>query len=83
MLDLTKIQTLAATAEPQELFAVLLWQQRFNSCNGPAIVRDLVHQSHLWKSFLVSRPVYGPDLDGRGFLGVMDLLIILSAQRST
>lgn len=78
MLDLARIQKLAATATPQDLFAMMLWQTRFNSCDGPVILTDLVEHPHLWKSFTFSRPIYGPDPRGLGFLGMVDILMAMA-----
>ena len=41
MLNLANIQTLAQEYSPQELFAALMWQRRFNEFNGEEVIRDL------------------------------------------
>lgn len=75
MLDLAKIQAIAQTYSPQELFAALVWQRRFNEFNGEEVITDLSHHSQLWKSFLFTKPVYADD----GELSYAELVTTLLA----
>ncbi len=52
MLDLARIQSVAQSYSPQELFAALVWQRQFNEFNGEEVITDLANQPNLWKSFL-------------------------------
>ncbi|HEY9801714.1 MAG TPA: hypothetical protein V6D25_15260 [Leptolyngbyaceae cyanobacterium] len=52
MLDLAKIQSIAQFYSPQELFAALVWQRRFNQFNGEEVITDLCAHTDLWTSFL-------------------------------
>ncbi len=38
MLDLGKIQSIAKSYSPQELFAALVWQRRFNEFDGEEVI---------------------------------------------
>jgi hypothetical protein len=53
MFDLDKIQHLAETYAPQELFAALVWQRRFNLFDGPQVIADLANHPDLWESLFV------------------------------
>jgi len=52
MLDLAKIQLIAQSYSPQELFAALVWQRRFNEFDGEEVITDLCNHRNLWASFL-------------------------------
>jgi hypothetical protein len=52
MLNLDKIKTIAQTYSPQELFATLVYQRRFNEFNGEEVITDLAANPHLWQSFV-------------------------------
>ena len=41
MLDLKKIQHIAESYSPQELFATLVWQRQFNNFDGEQVITDL------------------------------------------
>jgi hypothetical protein len=81
MLNLTKIQTLAQEYSPQELFAALVWQRRFNQFNGEEVIKDLSQNSHLWASFLFTKPIFAPDEHGLSFGGLVDTLLAMANYR--
>jgi hypothetical protein len=78
MLDLTTIQAIAQSCEPQELFAALVWQRRFNNFNGKDVITDLVHSSDLWRSFLFFRSIHLSDHDSLTFSGLVDSLLVMA-----
>ncbi|BAY84348.1 hypothetical protein NIES267_38440 [Calothrix parasitica NIES-267] len=45
MLELTKIQTIAESYSPQELFAALVWQRQFNNFDGEQVITDLLQHN--------------------------------------
>jgi hypothetical protein len=47
MLDLAKIQLIAKSYSPQELFAALVWQRRFNEFDGEEVITDLSNHPFL------------------------------------
>ncbi|MEH2319458.1 hypothetical protein [Nostoc sp.] len=57
MLDLAKIQSIAQSYSPQELFAALVWQRRcrFNEFDGEQVITDLSNHRNLWASFLFTK----------------------------
>lgn len=61
MLELEGIQSLAQSYSPQELFAALVWQRRFNEFDEQEVITDLTNHHHLWKRFLFTKPIYAPD----------------------
>ena len=79
MLELNTIQSIAQSYSPQELFAALVWQRRFNEFDGQEVVTDLANHSNLWKSFLFTKPIYAPDKDGLSFCGLITHNSILFA----
>lgn len=81
MLDLTKIQSIARSHSPQELFAALVWQRQFNNFNGEEVITDLSQHSGLWMSFLFSKPIFTSDKDGLSFNGVIDTLLAMTNYR--
>ncbi len=81
MLDLAKIQHIAQSYCPQELFAALVWQRQFNQFNGEEVITDLSLHPSLWASFLFSKPVFAPDKDGLSFGGILDLLMAMANDR--
>jgi hypothetical protein len=81
MLDISKVQAIAQSYSPQELFAALVWQRRFNEFEGKEVITDLASQPHLWRSFLFFKPIYAPDKDGLSFNGVMDTLLAMANYR--
>ncbi len=81
MLDLAKVEQMAQSSSPQELFAALVWQRRFNAFHGEAIITDLAKHSQLWRSFLFTRPIYAPDPKGLSFCGVIDTLLAMANYR--
>lgn len=81
MLDLFKIEQIAQSYMPQELFAALVWQRRFNEFDGQEVITDLAHHPALWKSFLFTKPIYAPDKDGLSFNGVLDTLLAMANYR--
>ncbi|MBW4692611.1 MAG: hypothetical protein KME27_12685 [Lyngbya sp. HA4199-MV5] len=81
MLDLGKIEQIAQSHSPQELFAALVWQRRFNEFDGQEVITDLAHHPDLWQSFLFSKPIYAPDKHGLSFNGVLDTLLAMANYR--
>ena len=78
MLDLTKIQSIAQSYSPQELFAALVWQRQFNNFNGEKVITDLSQHQDIWASFLFTKPIFAPDEDGLSFGGVIDTLVAMA-----
>lgn len=81
MLELTKIQAIAQSYSPQELFAALIWQRQFNNFNGETVITDLLQHPDLWASFLFTKPIFAPDEDGLSFGGLIDTLIAMANYR--
>lgn len=81
MLDLTKIQSIAQSYSPQELFAALVWQRRFNEFDGEQVIADLSNHPDLWASFLFTKPIFAPDEEGLSFGGVLDTLLAMANYR--
>jgi len=81
MLDLNRIQSIAQSYSPQELFAALVWQRQFNKFDGQEVIQDLAGQPNLWKSFLFTKPIYAPDKDGLSFNGVLETLFAMANYR--
>lgn len=78
MFSLDRIKTLAQCYSPQEMFAALVWQRRFNLFDGEKVITDLYNNQELWESFVFCKPVYAPDEDGLSFGGLVDTLIALA-----
>ncbi|NER94535.1 MAG: hypothetical protein F6J86_11960 [Symploca sp. SIO1B1] len=81
MIDINKIEQIAASYSPQELFAALVWQRRFNEFDGPEVITDLANHSDLWESFLFTKPIYAPDKTGLSFNGVLETLLAMANYR--
>lgn len=81
MLDLAKIQLIAQSYSPQELFAALVWQRQFNEFDGEEVITDLANHPSLWASFLFTKPIFAPDEDGLSFGGVIDTLVAMANYR--
>jgi hypothetical protein len=81
MLDLTKIQLIAHSYSPQELFAALVWQRQFNEFDGEEVITDLSQHPSLWASFLFTKPIFAPDENGLSFGGVIDTLLAMANYR--
>ncbi|NET56392.1 MAG: hypothetical protein F6K47_09535 [Symploca sp. SIO2E6] len=81
MLDLAKIQLIAQSYSPQELFAALVWQRRFNEFDGEEVISDLSGHPSLWASFLFTKPVFAPDEKGLSFGGIVDTLMAMANYR--
>lgn len=81
MLDLAKIQSIAQSYSPQELFAALVWQRRFNEFDGEEVITDLSNHPSLWASFLFAKPIFAPDEGGLSFGGLLDTLIAMANYR--
>ena len=81
MLDLAKIQSIAQSYSPQELFAALVWQRRFNEFDGKEVITDLSNHPELWASFLFSKPIFAPDENGLSFGGAVDTLLAMANYR--
>ena len=81
MLDLAKIQSIAQSYSPQELFAALVWQRRFNQFDGREVITDLSLHPELWASFLFSKPIFAPDENSLSFGGVVDTLLAMANYR--
>ncbi|MEH2410376.1 hypothetical protein [Nostoc sp.] len=78
MLDLAKIQSIAQSYSPQELFAALVWQRRFNEFDGEEVITDLSNHRNLWASFLFTKPIFAPDENGLSFGGMVDTLLAMA-----
>jgi hypothetical protein len=81
MLDLAKIESIAQSYSPQELFAALIWQRKFNQFNGEQVITDLALRTDLWASFLFTKPIFAPDEHGLSFGGVIDTLLAMANYR--
>jgi hypothetical protein len=81
MLDVAKIELIAQSYSPQELFAALVWQRQFNQFDGQEVITDLIHQPALWKSFVFTKPIYAPDSGGLSFNGLLDTLLAMANYR--
>ena len=81
MLDLAKIRSIAQSYSPQELFAALVWQRRFNQFSGEQVITDLSNHPDLWASFLFTKPIFAPDEDGLSFGGMLDPLLAMANYR--
>lgn len=81
MLDLAKIQSIAQSYSPQELFAALVWQRQFNQFDGKEVITDLSNHPELWASFLFSKPIFAPDENSLSFGGVVDTLLAMANYR--
>ena len=81
MLDLAKIQSIAQSYSPQELFAALVWQRRFNEFDGEEVITDLSKHTDLWASFLFTKPIFATDENGLSFGGVIDTLVAMANYR--
>ncbi|BAZ11189.1 hypothetical protein NIES4071_30150 [Calothrix sp. NIES-4071] len=81
MLNLATVQTIAQSYSPQELFAALVWQRRFNEFDGKEVMTDLSEHTDLWASFLFTRPIFAPDEHGLSFGGVIDTLAAMANYR--
>jgi len=81
MLDLAKIQLIAKSYSPQELFAALVWQRQFNEFDGEEVITDLSQHPSLWASFLFTKPIFAPDENGLSFGGVIDTLVAMANYR--
>jgi hypothetical protein len=81
MLDLAKIQSIAQSYSPQELFAALVWQRQFNEFDGEEVITDLAHHPALWASFLFTKPIFAPDENGLSFSGVIDTRLAMANYR--
>ena len=76
-----RIQSVAQSYSPQELFAALVWQRQINEFNGEEVITDLANQPNLWKSFLFTKPIYAPDKNGLSFNGVLETLLAMANYR--
>ncbi len=76
-----KIQLIAQSYSPQELFAALVWQRRFNEFDGKEVITDLSNHPSLWASFLFTKPIFAPDENGLSFGGVIDTLLAMANYR--
>ncbi|MDJ0520179.1 MAG: hypothetical protein QNJ74_29300 [Trichodesmium sp. MO_231.B1] len=81
MLEIEKIQSIAKSYSPQELFAALVWQRQFNQFDGEEVIRDLIKNSTLWSSFLFTKPIFAPDENGLSFSGLIDALLAMANYR--
>jgi hypothetical protein len=81
MLDLAKIQSIAQSYSPQELFAAMVWQRRFNQFDGQEVITDLSNHPSLWASFLFTKPIFAPDENGLSFGGTIDTLLAMANYR--
>ncbi len=81
MLNLATIQSIAQSYSPQELFAALVWQRRFNEFDGKEVITDLCEHTDLWASFLFTRPIFAQDENSLSFGGVIDTLVAMANYR--
>ncbi|WP_235526246.1 hypothetical protein [Nostoc piscinale] len=81
MLDLAKVQFIAQSYTPQEIFAALVWQRRFNQFDGEEVITDLSNHRDLWASFLFTKPIFAPDENGLSFSGLTDTLLAMANYR--
>jgi hypothetical protein len=81
MLDTNKIQAIAQSYSPQELFAALVWQRQFNQFDGPEVITDLTNHPDLWKSFVFTKPIYAADQDSLSFNGIVETLLAMANYR--
>lgn len=83
MLDLAKIGQIAQDYNPQDLCAALVWQQRFHTFDGPAIIRDLQQQPHLWSSFCFAAANEGAAQDTWDLERIIEPLLAMATERAT
>ena len=81
MLNLAKIEQIAQSYSPQELFAAMVWQRRFNEFDGQEVITDLASHPNLWESFVFTKPIYAPDKNGLSFNGVVETLLAMANYR--
>ncbi len=81
MLDLNKIQHIAKSYSPQELFAALVWQRQFNNFDGEQVITDLSTNSDLWHSFLFAKAIYATDEEGLSFTCMVTTLLAMANHR--
>ena len=63
-INVNRIKQIAEICSPQEMFAALVWQRRFNNFDGEQVITDLSTYSDLWHSFLFAKGVYAPPDNG-------------------
>lgn len=81
MLDLNKIQQIAKSYSPQELFAALVWQRQFNNFDGEQVINDLYNNPDLWHSFLFAKAIYAKDEEGLSFACMVTTLLAMANYR--
>ena len=79
--SLARIKSIAQSCTPQEMFAALVWQRRFNNFNGEQIVTDLYDNPSLWHSFLFSKGIYAKDSESLSFTSMVDTLLAMANWR--
>jgi len=47
MFNLDRVKILAQSYSPQEMFAALVWQRKFNLFNGEEVITDLYNNQEL------------------------------------
>ena len=75
---LDRIQFLAQSYCPQEMFAALVWQRRFNEFNGKQVITDLYNNRDLWHSFLFGKGIYPKDSESLSFTLMLDILLAMA-----
>ena len=83
MSSVERINRAACSYSSQELWAALTSQVRFNHFSGTEVVGDLYSHSHLWSSFVFTRPVYTPDTTGLGIRNLTELLLDMAQRHSS
>ena len=78
MLDISRVDELARTYTPQEMFAAMVYQNHFNCMNGVEVITDLANNTDLWRSFIYGKPVYSQNDYGIGFSCQVQLLLHLA-----
>lgn len=79
---LAKIRSIAQLCTPQEMFAALVWQRRFNNFNGEQVITDLFNNQSLWHSFLFSKGIYPEDSHSLSFTQLVTTLLAMANYRT-
>ena len=69
LIDLSRVRQLSEYSH-LEMQASILYQQNWNDLNGPKVLQDLIDNSGLWQSFIMTHQYFETDKDGfmLGFL---------------
>lgn len=80
-IKLARIKSIADSYTPQEMFAALVWQRRFNDFDGEQIITDLYNNSDLWRSFLFAQGIYAKDSESLSFTSMINTLLAMANWR--